>query len=66
MDEFTEKRLLCPDRIVPSKIQNAKAKCSKTIFLVKAAIRQCENRLDSIEAEIEILSKRKRKMIEAA
>jgi len=54
------------DWIVQSKIQKAKAKCSKTISRVKAAIRLCENRLDSIESEIEILSKRKREMIEAA
>ncbi len=57
---------LISDWIVQSKIQKANIECSETISHVKAAIRQCEIRLESVEAEIELLSKRKREMIEAA
>ena len=57
---------LISDWIVQSKIQKANIECSETISRVKAAIRQCEIRLESVEAEIELLSKRKREMIEAA
>ncbi len=57
---------LISDWIVQSKIQKAKTECSETIFRVKAAIRQCQRRQDSIHSEIEVLVESKRALIEAA
>lgn len=57
---------LIADWIVQSKIQRAKAECSKTISSVKTAIRQCENRRKSVRSEIEMLTERKQELIERA
>ncbi|TWU44157.1 hypothetical protein Q31b_16930 [Novipirellula aureliae] len=57
---------LIADWIVQSKINKAKTECSTTISRVKAAIRKCQRRLESVESEIESLTESKRELIETA
>tara|TARA_R110002073_G_scaffold335442_4_gene527429 strand:+ start:169 stop:1107 length:939 start_codon:yes stop_codon:yes gene_type:complete len=55
---------LISDWIVQSKIQKAKAECSRIISRVKAAMRECQHRRDSVRSEIKTLKDSKRTLIE--
>ncbi|MFK8111170.1 MAG: hypothetical protein AB8B91_03170 [Rubripirellula sp.] len=56
---------LISDWVVQSKIKQAKVECANTISRVKAAIRDCEKRLESVQSEIGVLTRNRIDMIEA-
>ncbi|EMI17707.1 hypothetical protein RMSM_05375 [Rhodopirellula maiorica SM1] len=55
---------LISDWIVQTKISKARAECSSIISRVKAAVRACQNRRESVESEIKSLTESKRNLIE--
>ena len=56
---------LIADWVVQSRINQAKEECSRVVARVKAALRQCKQRLASVESEISTRVEQKREMVES-